>query len=153
MYNHAPADYICPFCPLAKGIDDNSGVYSHMEDIFYQNEMVTAFINARWWQFNPGSALIIPNAHFENIYDLPLDYATEIHRVARKVALAFKQAYGCAGVTLRQHNEPSGNQEVWHYHQHVFPRYPNDNFYFSDHRWTTPEERIPYAKQLRAIIS
>jgi hypothetical protein len=47
----------------------------------------------------------------------------------------------------RQHNEPAGNQEVWHYHLHVFPRYARDDLYGSLYRETTLEERLPYARR------
>jgi histidine triad (HIT) family protein len=153
MFNHAPPDYVCPFCQVVKGIGDATGVYTQLEDIVYQDETVTAFINARWMQNNPGHVIIIPNEHFENIYDLPLNLATEIHRVARKIALAFKTAYGCDGTSTRQHNEPHGYQEVWHYHLHVFPRYQNDHLYTSPARMSRPEERIPYAVKLKAALA
>ena len=84
------------------------------------------------------SCLIIPNQHFENIYDLPASLAGEIHRVARDIALALKATYACDGVSTRQHNELAGNQHVWHYHLHVFPRYGNDNLYFTHPRATEP---------------
>jgi histidine triad (HIT) family protein len=115
---------------------------------------VTAFIAAAWWPNNPGHVLIIPNEHFENIFDLPPALAADIQVVARAVALGFKAAYGCAGVSTRQHNEPAGNQDVWHYHLHLFPRYAGDELYltFRERRFTTPEERLPYATRLRAFF-
>jgi histidine triad (HIT) family protein len=60
-----------------------------------------------------------------------------------------KTAYGCDGTSFRQHNEPHGDQEVWHYHLHVFPRYEGDELYRGRKRHTTPEERAPYAEKLR----
>ena len=60
-----------------------------------------------------------------------------------------KDAYGCDGVSTAQHNEPDGNQDVWHYHTHVFPRYQGDNLYGSMRQLTTTEERRPYAELLR----
>ena len=68
------------------------------------------------------------NEHFENIYDLPIHYALDIHRVARMTALALQRVYSCDGVSTRQHNEPAGNQDVWHYHVHVMPRYKDDQY-------------------------
>ena len=55
------------------------------------------------------------------------------------------------GVSTRQHNEPAGNQDVWHYHLHVFPRYQDDAFYemFYKGEWTTLEQRLPYTEKLR----
>jgi histidine triad (HIT) family protein len=67
------------------------------------------------------------------------------------VAIAFKEVYAAEGTSTRQHNEPAGYQEVWHYHLHVFPRYNKD--YLNDltfqRRLTTFEERRPYAEKLK----
>lgn len=68
------------------------------------------------------------------------------------MAMALKGAYACDGISTRQHNEPAGNQVVWHYHLHVFPRYNNDRLYTSTGYYTEPEERVPYAARLRRWI-
>ncbi len=44
----------------------------------------------------------------------------EVTGAVQRVAVAVKTAYGCNGVSTRQHNEPAGGQDVWHLH-HVFP--------------------------------
>ncbi len=88
---------------------------------------MTASVSPRWWPNNPGNIIIVPNQHFEHIYDLPTRYAHCIQDTAKEVAIAFKEVYKCDGVSTRQHNEPAGGQDVWHYHLHVFPRYEGDN--------------------------
>lgn len=111
MYNHAPNGYICPFCLIAKGIE-NENLYTKQTDIIYKDDYVTAFIGAGWWMNNKGHVIIIPNSHFENIYDLPDEISANIHKLERKVAIALKEVYKCDGVSSRQHNEPCGNQDV-----------------------------------------
>ena len=150
MYNHAPDDYICPFCLISQGLES---ARTTQQDVIYRNNFVTAFIPSHFWENNKGHVIIIPNEHFENIYDLPDELGTQIHRVARRVALALKECYQCEGVSTRQHNEPGGNQDVWHYHLHVFPRYKGDNLYQTHRRPTTPEERLPYAEKLRPYVN
>jgi len=88
-------------------------------------------MNPKWWPRNPGSVLVIPNGHYENVYDLPVELGTPIQRAVRSAAIAMKAAFGCDGVSTRQHNEPDGNQVVWHYHVHVFPRWSDDRLYES----------------------
>ena len=83
-------------------------------------------MNPKWKPSNPGAALVIPIKHYENIYELPDMLGGPIQRAVRETALAMKSAYGCDGVSTRQHNEPAGNQDVWHFHIHVFPRYAGD---------------------------
>lgn len=151
MFNHAPKEYDCPFCRVVKG-HDLEAPYTKQSDVVYRDSWVTAFICARWWENNSGHVLIIPNQHVENLYDLPSALSIKIHDLERKVAIAFKYAYACDGTSSRQHNEPSGSQEVWHYHLHVFPRYREDDLYRSSHRMVPAEERLPYAEKLKAYF-
>lgn len=148
MYNHAPESYACPFCRLISGQEDGS-VYSKHSDIFYRDDHLTAMISSHTWAVNYGNAIIIPNQHFENIYDLPDELGARIFSLSRRVALTMKTAYQCAGISTRQHNEPAGNQDVWHYHLHIFPRYPGDNLYSAQRVLVLPEERQRYADLLR----
>ncbi|TFB13030.1 HIT domain-containing protein [Filobacillus milosensis] len=151
VYSHEPYDYDCPFCRVVSGVEvPNQG--TKQRDIIYKNDYVTAFIASKWWENNKGHVLVIPNKHFENIYELPVDYAAEIHRAAQLVALAMKDTYGCDGISTRQHNEPAGNQDVWHYHLHVYPRYENDKLYLTKGYLTSPEQRPLYADKLRQWI-
>lgn len=151
---HEPEGYNCPFCRIARG-EDGDDLWTAQSDVFYRTEPVTAFISARWWVNNPGHALVIPNQHIENIYELVPEIAVHVQEAARQVAIAFKQVYGCDGTSTRQHNEPAGYQEVWHYHLHVFPRYAGDELYerTREHRLTTAEERLPYAERLRVYFN
>ena len=99
---------------------------------------------------NLGHVVVIPDDHYENIYDLPAPVAARIHECARAIALAMKSAYGCDGITLQQNNEPYGGQDVWHYHLHIYPRYEADNFPRVDKILTPAQKRIERAGQLRA---
>jgi hypothetical protein len=65
--------------------------------------------------------------HYENIYEPPDVLGGPIQRAVRETTLAMKSAYGCDSISTRQHNEPAGNQDVWHFHIHVFPRYDGDD--------------------------
>ncbi|MNV82951.1 purine nucleoside phosphoramidase [compost metagenome] len=121
---------------------------SRPTDIFYKDDVITAFIASRWYMHNPGHVLIIPNEHIENIYSMTGSLSDRIHRFEIEVAKALKEVYQCDGVSSRQHNEPAGDQEVWHYHQHVFPRYTNDKLYTAKSNPTTAEQRMSYADQL-----
>ena len=148
--SHQPEGYECPFCRIATGQDD--GIQTKNADVVYQDETVTAFIAAAWWPANAGHVLVVPNGHYENIYDIPDEVLAAVQVVGKRMAGAIKAAYGCDGTSFRQHNEPHGDQEVWHYHLHVFPRYEADGLYGSRKRDTSPEERLPYAEKLRAQL-
>lgn len=149
MYCHAPLEYICPFCLLVQN-KENSQSQLKQTDIVFQNSAVTAFMATRKYPNNQGHVLIIPNEHFENIYDLPLDLSSKVHMLSREIALAMKSEYQCDGILIRQHNEPAGDQNIWHYHLHVIPRYQDDNFYSTQRVPFEADERAKYAQELRS---
>jgi histidine triad (HIT) family protein len=152
MYNHAPLEYVCPFCSLIQGRDDIQKQL-RKTDIVFQTADVTAFMATRKYPNNKGHVLIIPNSHFENIYDLPSTLSAKVHALSRDVALAMKSEYQCAGIMLRQHNEPAGDQNIWHYHLHVIPRYENDEFHNAQKSPFETSERAKYAQKLRNWFS
>lgn len=151
MYNHAPENYRCPFCLLARR-EENADDYSRLSDIVYQDEWVAAFVASHQYARNEPNILVIPNAHYENIFDLPPALGAAIYRVARRIAFALKRAYACDGISTRQHNEPGGSQDVWHFHLHVTPRFANDWFYqdIYDKRLMPPHARAAHAARVRA---
>ena len=104
---------------------------------------------------NKGHAIIIPNTHIENLYDLDDVLGAAIQNFSRRVAIALKETYKCDAISVQQHNEPEENQDVWHYHYHVFPRYKDDNLYEnnSQKELSKPEERAEYAQKLREYFS
>ena len=151
MYNHASSDYLCFFCCLVQNMDCAQSDLQPT-DIVCQNAMVTAFMAVRRFPNNQGHVLVIPNTHFENIYDLPTELALPIHEVSQAVALAMKATYKCDGILIRQHNEPAGGQRLWHYHTHIIPRYKNDDLYSSQKEPFSPNERAEYARMLNKWI-
>jgi histidine triad (HIT) family protein len=151
VYNHASAGYPCPFCLFLQGVEGGP-VGSRQQDLVFCDHQVAAFVCLRQWPHNQGHVLVVPVAHWENIFDMPPALAQPIQHLARRVALAMKTAYGCDGVSTRQHNEPAGDQDVWHYHLHVFPRYPDDGLYLSRGKTMPAQQRAAYADRLRRAL-
>lgn len=152
MFNHEPSDYACPFCELLSGRESE---YNKKQDIIFQNEYATASVAPKWWVDNPGHVLVMPNQHVENIYDIADDLLGEVYKVAKKVAIALRSTYNCQGTSTRQHNEPAGDQDVWHFHVHVYPRYDHDKLYqnHDKKKFVDAEARVPYAKKLRDFLN
>jgi histidine triad (HIT) family protein len=152
MFNHEPPDYVCVFCNLLAGIESE---HNKLQDIVYQNEFTTAIIAPKWWVNNPGHVLVIPNKHYENIYSIPDEALVEVYKVVKKVAIAIRSTYDCDGTSTRQHNEPAGNQDIWHLHVHVYPRYLDDNLYKNNDQagFVDANKRLPYAEKLRAFLA
>jgi histidine triad (HIT) family protein len=149
-FRHAPPDYDCDFCAFVRG--EERPPWTLLDDVVWRDEDTTAWMNPRWWANNPGNVLVIPNRHVENIFELRGGLAAAVHESARQIAAAMTDAYPCAGITTRQNSGPGAEQEVWHYHLHVFPRHRGDGLYGASVRMTTPEERHPYAERLRAAL-
>jgi len=144
MHNHSPKNYKCPFCLLELNQNDQYTVY--------QDKDIKAFISNREWPPNSGVVLIIPNQHFENLYDMPDKLLSKIHIFSKNMAKVMKKAYKSDGILIRQHNEPSGNQTVFHYHVQVVPRYDNDRFYGNyenSGRTISDKDRAKYAKLIK----
>ena len=143
-----------PFCALVAPGYEGDGI-RRPDDIVLQTERATAFVSPRWWPNNKGHVLVVPNAHHENIYDLPPADGFAIHEAVQRIAVAIRDTYGCRGVSTRQHNEPAGNQDVWHLHVHVFPRYEGDLLYQSQALpgFVPVAERAPFAERLRDYLT
>jgi histidine triad (HIT) family protein len=135
---HEPEGYECPFCRIAAG---------HLPGrVVHRTEDVMVLVNIKWWPNNPGGLLVVPVKHHENVYELPPDLGMGIQWAVRAAAKALKSAFACDGVSTRQHNEPAGNQDVWHHHTHVFPRWHGDDLY------KTNGERVPLEEVERVAL-
>jgi histidine triad (HIT) family protein len=155
MYGHAPPNYQNPFARIVQGVEDENTL-TYQSDVFHRDATLTAFVAISRPPKAPISTLVVPNETYENLYDIPDHILCTVHCFTKRLALALKGVLKCDGVTIRQHNEPAGGQDVWHYHVHVIPRFDGDAFH--EEAWrpapTTPEERAPWARELeRALTS
>lgn len=99
---------------------------------------------------NVGHTLVVPRRHIRDLYELPDELAGPLLSTASRMARAAKLAFSADGVTLRQHNEPAGGQEVFHFHLHVIPRFVGDDTrYNTMPRLITREEQESHAAKLR----
>lgn len=152
MYNHTSSNYICPICLGVGGVVSDKTLLLP-QDVIYKDDLVTAFINSFWIKNNPGHVIVVPNEHFENIYDLPDELGAHIYSVARKIATKIKELYACDGITLLQNNEPAGGQHAFHYHLHIFPRYENDDLHkhMDNKQLADPDNRKKFAVKLKLV--
>lgn len=154
MYNHAPHDYKCPICLGIKGVESEDTLLKQA-DLIYKDDKVSVFINSFWIDTARGHVIVVPNGHYENIFDMPSEVGYRVFDVAKKISLAMKQAYGCDGITLRQNNEPASDQHAFHYHLHIFPRYEGDSYNINMTKksiLSDPNERTSYANKLRTAL-
>ncbi|ALG29724.1 HIT family hydrolase [Glutamicibacter halophytocola] len=150
--SHQPAEYQCPFCELVQDLPFSQDNLCAPTDLIYQTGLVAAIMACDGFGNYGGHAMIIPTRHLEALYDLDDATGAAIMKETKRVALAMKLAWDPEGTSTRQHNEPAGNQHVWHYHQHVFPRYHDDQLYQQLRHRVSIEERALKAQQLRQAL-
>lgn len=107
----------CIFCDIIAGKSPAS--------IVYEDDFVLGIMSLD--QPNPYKAMILPKDHVENIYDLTADQASKIFQAAVIVANGIKKASDCPGLNLVQANGAVGQQDVFHFHLHLLPRFENDS--------------------------
>ncbi|HVM07494.1 MAG TPA: HIT family protein [Acidimicrobiales bacterium] len=144
--SHEPPGYECPFCLYVSGGENDLVQQRHVVE---RTDDTLTFVSPRWWPNNPGAVLVVTTQHIENLYELPEHVGGPLFAATRRAAVAIKSAYECPGTSIRQHNEPAGNQDVWHLHVHVFPRYEGDGLYGARPAWADPDEMAERATALR----
>lgn len=86
----------------------------------YEDDRVLAFLDIM--PRATGHTLVIPKAAARNLLDVATDDLAAVMAVAQRIARAQMAAFEAEGITLTQHNEHAGGQEVFHLHVHVIPR-------------------------------
>jgi histidine triad (HIT) family protein len=89
--------------------------------IIYEDETVMAFLDIR--PLNEGHTLVIPKKHYVDIFDIPEDQLSKVHKVAKQVSTAVKKATNADGISIIQQNSRAAGQDIFHLHVHVVPRF------------------------------
>lgn len=109
----------CVFCRILRSEAEAS--------IIHRDEACTAFMTIE--PITEGHALVVPNRHHVNIFDLPADTAAHMFEVAQSIAKAYpRTGIRCEGVNIVMCNGAAASQTVFHAHLHVSPRYVGDGF-------------------------
>jgi histidine triad (HIT) family protein len=146
MISHAPLGYTCPLCRVAAGNEANG------ETLVWRDDHCVAAVALHQNAATYGSLLVLPIEHRENIYTLPDHLGAHLFTVTKRLALPVKASLACAGVTVRQNNEPAAGQDIWHYHLHVTPRYNDSSRLNSELSVASLEERVEIATRVRHAI-
>ena len=107
----------CLFCKIIKGEIPAS--------IVYKDEYCTAFMDIK--PVNAGHVLVIPNNHAAGLADLNPEDGEKMFAAGQKIAAALKKSgIRCEGINYFLADGKAANQEVFHVHLHVFPRFTGD---------------------------
>ena len=106
----------CIFCEIVAG---RAASYT-----VYEDEHVRAFLDR--YPVSRGHTLIVPREHYENIYDIPEQELEHITAAAKRLALLYRTRLGAEAANLLQSSGRTAQQEVFHFHMHLIPRYAGD---------------------------
>ena len=116
-------DESCIFCKIVRKQAPAS--------VIYEDETVMAFLDIR--PLNLGHTLVIPKAHYVDIFDLPENQLSQVHKVAKQVSFAVKRATNADGISIIQQSGKAAGQDIFHLHVHVVPRFEGQKLpHFSD---------------------
>ncbi|MEL7222194.1 MAG: GNAT family N-acetyltransferase [Bacteroidota bacterium] len=124
----------CRFCEI---VDEK-------EKMIFQDELISVFLDMA--PIAPGHVLLIPNAHYLDMDEMPLGTLLHLMKKAREVVAVYKQRFQSLGYSIMQ----NGGQfnDVGHFHLHIFPRYNEQHFNFT-YEDTKPNEwpQMPMVRQ------
>jgi histidine triad (HIT) family protein len=72
---------------------------------------------------NLGHTLVIPKAHYVDIFDTPQTLLSQVHKTAKQISFAVKKATNADGISIIQQNGKAAGQDIFHLHVHVVPRF------------------------------
>ena len=108
----------CLFCKIVAGEIPSTKVF--------EDERVLAFMDIN--PINDGHLLVIPKKHAADIFEIDPDDLSVVMRTVQKVARAQQVALKMPGVNILQSNGRVASQIIDHFHVHLIPRWPQDNF-------------------------
>ncbi len=100
---------------------------------------------------NLGHALLIPKAHYKNLFDLPDRLLGGLGVHLQKLALAIKTATAADGINLGMNNETAAGQLIFHAHFHIIPRFTGDGFeHWHGQTKPTPEDLTAITEKIKS---
>ncbi len=97
--------------------------------MIYEDEQVAVFVDL--FPVNEGHLLIIPKYHAPYMADVKTETLQHMMAIAQKMNAALRASkFPCDGVNLFLADGEAAQQEVFHSHLHVYPRFYEDGFGF-----------------------
>ena len=117
----------------------------------YQDAETAAFLSLE--QPNPYKVLVVLREHVETLYDLLDDQAAWLFQTVVRVSRAIREVSGCEGLNVVQSNERAGQQDVFHVHIHLVPRWTGDDIALEwDNAPASKNELDKLAAELRSFF-
>lgn len=117
----------CIFCDIVQGNAKSWKVY--------ENESVYAFLDIH--PVNEYHTLVIPKKHYVNIFDIPQDELVAVIKVVKELVDTYAKKLGIENVQIINSSGKEAQQDVFHIHFHIVPRYKHDG---QNVKWATHAE-------------
>ena len=111
----------CIFCQIVRGSVSSYKVY--------ENERIYAFLDIE--PVTRGHTLIIPKQHYADLESIPDDVLSETASTAKQLASKYLAKLSASGFNLVHSSGDDAQQDVFHFHLHLIPRYKDAKFNIS----------------------
>jgi histidine triad (HIT) family protein len=88
-------------------------------NVVYEDDKVIAFLSIQ--PINVGHTLVVPKAHYENIYEIPEEEVAYLYKIVKKLSHAVNKAVNAEGIRIVQNNGETAGQVIFHLHVHIIP--------------------------------
>ncbi len=133
----------CVFCGILAGDVPASFVY--------EDAATAALLSLE--QPNPYKVLVILREHVETLHDLTDEQAAALFQTVVSVSRAVKAVSGCEGLSVVQSNGRAGQQDVFHVHVHLVPRWSGDEVRLEWDNAPVPRDKLDeLAADLRSFF-
>jgi histidine triad (HIT) family protein len=106
----------CSFCKIVEGTADAL--------ILYEDDRIISFVPLK--PAVTGHALIAPKAHYADLYSIPEELLSTLITACKTHALRWREQVGSTGINVLHASGADGEQSVFHFHFHLFPRFADD---------------------------
>lgn len=103
--------------------------------IIYENDKTLAFLSVD--PIENGHALVIPKKHIRDFLSSDQEILSEVAKTKQKVAKLIAQKLKIVDFNFLNNNGEQAFQEVFHYHEHIIPKYVKSQGFFitkTDHK-------------------
>jgi histidine triad (HIT) family protein len=117
----------CIFCKIVRGEAKSWKVY--------EDDFTYVFLDIN--PVNEYHTLVIPKKHFENIFDITEEEFLNVSKTIKRIVNLYSEKLGLKNLQIINSSGAEAQQDVFHIHFHIVPRFKGDN---QDVKWKTHKE-------------
>ena len=119
----------CIFCKIVRGEAHSWKVY--------ETSSAYAFLDIH--PVTRYHTLVIPKQHYVNVFDTPEEELAGVMRTLKQVVNLYEDKLGLDNLQIVSSSGAVAQQDVFHLHFHIVPRYENDG---QNIRWKTHDHTV-----------